>query len=420
MDFFQDYINILNKELKPAMGCTEPIAIAYCASVVKDVLKTIPTSVQIEVSGNIIKNVKSVIVPNTGQLKGIKTAVAIGLCGGQSQLGLEVLSQINDDDRRLMRELLDQDCIEVIPRETPHCLDLYITATCEEEVVKVHLVDDHLNIVYVEKNGDVLYQREGYQMSEDDLYQTLTMEKIYQFANEVDLSKVSNKLKMQIDYNNAISKEGLNLTYGANIGKVLLKCYGDDVKIRAKAMAASASDARMNGCELPVVINSGSGNQGITVSLPLLEYAQEYQVKDEVLYRSLIISNLSAIYIKYKIGKLSAYCGAVSAGASAGAGIAYMLNGDYRSVAHTFVNALAITSGIVCDGAKASCAAKIAASIDAGILGYEMHNCGEQFYGGDGIVSKGIENTIENISCLCQQGMKETDKEIIRIMNCPY
>ena len=244
----------------------------------------------------------------------------------------------------------------------------------------------------------------------------MSVSAIIDFADTCELDDVRDVLNRQIRYNTAIADEGLQKDYGANVGKTLLASYGNDVRTRARARAAAGSDARMNGCELPVIINSGSGNQGMTASLPVIEYAQTYQVGQEKLYRALLVSNLITIHEKSYIGRLSAYCGAVSAGAGAGAGIAYLLGGDSDTIAHTIVNALAVTSGIVCDGAKASCAAKISAAVDAGIFGYEMYRNGQQFYGGEGLVVKGVENSIRSFGRLGRIAMRETDREIIRMM----
>ena len=242
------------------------------------------------------------------------------------------------------------------------------------------------------------------------------MKDIYDFIDTCDIQDIRDVLMSQIRCNYAIAEEGMRHDYGANIGKVLMKNGSNSVLTKAKAFAAAASDARMNGCELPVIINSGSGNQGITCSIPVYVYAQEYGISEERMLRALALSNLTAIHEKTKIGTLSAFCGAVSAGAGAGAGIAYVLGADYEGVIHTVVNALAISSGIICDGAKASCAAKIATSVDAGIFGYQMYLEGQQFVGGDGIIVKGIENTIANIGRLGSSGMKETNREIISMM----
>lgn len=417
---YKRYIDILKKELIPAMGCTEPIAVAYCAAKAGELLGTMPDRVEAQFSGNIIKNVKSVIVPNTGGRKGLETAVAIGLAAGRPEKKLEVISEVTLEQKKEMCRLLEQKIIRIGPMDSSHALDIEITVCKGESSATVHITDEHTNIVHMEKDGQIVYHKEpdGKTAEDGQGYDELSIENIYDFAVTAPLEDVKDILERQITDNRRIAEEGLKVDYGANIGKVLLKSFGNDVINKAKAFAAAGSDARMNGCELPVVINSGSGNQGLTVSLPLIIYASELGSSQEQLYRALLISNLSAVHLKNQIGRLSAYCGAVSAGASAGAGIAYLKGGDLKVIAHTIVNALAITSGIICDGAKASCAAKIAASVDAGILGYEMYMNGQQFYGGDGIISKGIENTIRNIGILGSTGMSETDKEIIRIMTC--
>lgn len=419
---YRAYETILRQELVPAMGCTEPIALAYCAAKARAVLGALPDRVFIQASGNIIKNVKSVIVPNTGGAKGIEAAAAIGITAGREDLELEVLSEITEEQKVFFREYLSCTPIKVSQAESPMTLDIVVTVYKGEESALVRIAGKHTNIVWIQKNGETVFDKplpeQKQDTKEQDLYSLLSIEAVCEFAEHVDLEKVKDVLERQIDYNTKISDEGLKGDYGANIGKVILKSCGSDVRNRAKARAAAGSDARMNGCELPVVINSGSGNQGMTVSLPVIEYAAELKADKDRLYRALIIANLTAIHQKKGIGSLSAYCGAVSAGAAAGAGIAYLKGGDFTTIAHTIVNTLAITSGIICDGAKASCAAKIAMSVEAGILGYEMYINGQQFYAGEGLVSKGVENTIRNICTLGREGMKETDKEIIHIMTC--
>lgn len=415
---YQTYVEILKRELVPAMGCTEPIAIAYCSAKARAVLGCMPDKVKIEVSGNIVKNVKSVIVPNSGGGRGIETAVAMGIAAGREDLELEVLSLVTDEQKEVCREFLKKAEINVFPLETKYLLDMIVTVWGGGSEARVRIADEHTNIVEIQKDGVVLFEKEVEQPETEDLldYGLLTVEKIYDFALTADLEDVKEILDRQIDFNTAIAEEGMRGDYGANIGRILMKEYGQGVENRAKAMAAAGSDARMNGCELPVIINSGSGNQGMTASLPVIEYAKELGSDKEHLYRALLLSNLITLHQKTGIGRLSAYCGAVSAGAGAATGIAYLEGGNLEVLAHTLVNTLAITSGIVCDGAKASCAAKIAVAVDTGILGYKMYKNGKQFYGGDGLVAKGVENTIRNIGRLGKEGMKETDKEIIRIM----
>ena len=417
-NIYKTYCQILKEELVPAMGCTEPIALAYCASKCKDLIDDNIKEIKVEVSGNIIKNVKSVIVPNTGGLKGIEASVVAGIVAGQSDKILEVISIVTEKQKEEMRHLLDTIPITVKALDSSFALDIIVTILSDSHKAKVQITGYHTHIILIAKDGEILYQ-DGVISSQNDALadrSLLNVKDIYEFANIVQIDDINDIISRQIEYNMSIAKEGLKNNWGANIGSTLLKVYGDDVKTKAKAYAAAGSDARMSGCEMPVVINSGSGNQGITASLPVIIYALENNVCDDLLYRSLVISNLCTIHQKTGIGRLSAYCGAVSAGVGAGCGIAYLLGGDYKTIAHTMVNALAIVSGIVCDGAKPSCAAKIASSVDAGLLGYYMYQNGYEFKGGDGIVSKGVENTIKNISRLGSQGMKETDKEIIKIM----
>lgn len=415
---YDTYVQILKEELVPAMGCTEPIALAYCASRCRDLLEDEIVSIDIYVSGNIVKNVKSVIVPNTDGLKGIEASVCAGIVAGVSEKILEVISSVNTKQKEDMRKFLNDIVMKVHSIESEYALDICVELHGRDHNAKVRIAGYHTNIIYMEKDGEVIFQSGVVTSQEASLTDRslLNIQDIYEFAQTVDIEDVKDVLQRQIDYNLAIANEGLKNHWGVNIGSILLETYGDDIKIKAKAYAAAGSDARMSGCEMPVIINSGSGNQGMTASLPVIIYAQEKEVNQEVLYRSLIVSNLCTIHQKTGIGRLSAYCGAVSAGVGAGCGIAYLEGGDYQAIAHTLVNALAIVSGIVCDGAKPSCAAKIAASVDAGILGYSMYQKGCEFKGGDGLVSKGVENTIRNIGRLSREGMKETDKEIIKIM----
>lgn len=416
---YQCYVDILKEELVPAMGCTEPIALAYAAAKARTVLGALPDRVLLQVSGSIIKNVKSVIVPNTGHLKGISAAAAAGIVAGVADKELEVISQVSASEQEAIKEYLNRVQIDIQHIDWGHVFDLQVTAFLGSSWAKVRITDFHTNIVLIEKDGQVLLEKP---VSEAEIYESrtdrsmLNVADIWDFATTADLRDVEEILERQIRCNNAIAEEGLLGDYGANIGSTLLATYGNDVTVRAKAKAAAGSDARMNGCELPVIINSGSGNQGITCSVPLIEYAKELHCGKEKLYRALILSNLVAIHEKTGIGTLSAYCGAVSAGAGAGAGIAYLCGGDYQAVIHTVVNALAIVSGIVCDGAKASCAAKIASSVDAGILGYKMYCHGQEFKGGDGIVMHDIEATIRSIGTLGKEGMQSTNEEIIRLM----
>lgn len=417
---YKTYVEILKRELVCAMGCTEPIAIAYCAAVARKALGMLPSEIDVAASGNIIKNVKSVIVPNTGGLRGIEAAAAIGALAGDAEAGLQVVSHVTPDEIAALPGYMEQTAFSVSATESEFLLDIEVTVRANGHFATVRAVQEHTNIVLVETDAGVLFSKDPDEDTGKDEgapdYTLLNVADICEFADTCELDDVRPILERQLSCNCAIAEEGLRGNYGAGIGKVLLTAYGDDVRTRARAYAAAASDARMNGCDLPVVINSGSGNQGITASLPVYVYAKELGASEEKLFRALLVSNLVTLHEKTGIGRLSAYCGAVSAGAGAGAGITYLHGGGCREISHTIVNALAVTSGIVCDGAKSSCAAKIAMAVEAGILGFEMFNCGKQFYGGDGLVAKGVENSIANFSRLGRIGMRETDKEIIRMM----
>lgn len=411
-----NYIRILREELRPAMGCTEPIAIAYAAAKARDVLGAMPDRLLAEVSGNIVKNVKSVVIPHTGGLRGIPAAVAAGCVAGDAGAELSVLSQVTSAQAEGIAVYLEKTPIEVRCAEDAHIFDIRITAFRGDDSAYVRIADYHTNLVCIRRNGETLLERECVTREEGLTDRScLSIAGIVEFADSVDPEAVAPILEEQISCNMAIAEEGLRNNYGANIGKILLRT-GNDLNSKMRAWAAAASDARMNGCELPVVINSGSGNQGITASVPVIVCAREMGKSREELLRALCVSNLVTIHQKTGIGRLSAYCGAVSAGVGAGAGVAYLKGGDYEMIAHTVVNAVAVTSGIICDGAKASCAAKIASAVDAGLLGLAMYENGNQFFGGDGIVKKGVENTIATVARLARVGMEQTDKEIIHLM----
>lgn len=411
-------MSILEEELVPAMGCTEPIALAYAAATARNILEELPDRVLVEASGSIIKNVKSVIVPNTNHLKGIPAAAAAGIVAGKPEKELEVIAEVTEAQAREVKEFLDRTEIQVKHIDQGITFDIIVTLYKGDSYVKVRIANYHTNIVLIEKNGEILKEVVVEGEKEEGLTDRslLNMKDIYDFAETVDIEDIREVLDRQIQYNMTIAEEGIKGDYGANVGTVLLNMDEQSLFVKTKAMAAAGSDARMNGCELPVIINSGSGNQGITASVPVVVYAREKGISEEKMYRALALSNLTAIHQKTPIGRLSAYCGAVSAGAGAGAGIAYLNGGDYEAVIHTVVNALAIVSGIVCDGAKASCAAKIAFAVEAGIFGYRMYVNGQEFKGGDGIVMKGVEATLKSVGRLGKQGMKETNEEIIRIM----
>ena len=412
-----EYINILKEELIPAMGCTEPIAIAFAGAKAKEVLGCTPDKVLIEVSGNILKNVKSVVVPHTGGLRGIPAAAAIGIVAGDSQKELEVLSHITEKQIEETKAFLETTPITVHFADTPHIFDIMITLTKGEESAFVRLAEHHTNLVCIKKNGKALLEKDVVPQTNGLTdHSVLSIEEIIEFAESTELAPLRGTLERQINFNMAIAEEGLRENYGANIGSTLLSHGKPDIYQEMRAFAAAGSDARMNGCEMPVIICSGSGNQGITASVPLIVYARHKGFGNDELLRALIVSNLVTIHLKAGIGRLSAYCGVVSAAVGAAAGVAFLKGGRYDTIAHTVVNALAMDSGIICDGAKASCAAKIASAVDAGLLGLFMYENGNEFYSGEGLVAKGVENTIRNIGSLARNGMAETDKEIIRIM----
>lgn len=414
------YRAILREELVPAMGCTEPIAIAYCAAILRHVLGRVPTSVNAGCSGNIIKNVKSVIVPATGGKHGIEAAIAAGLISGRPELKLEVLTALGNDANAKIDELLTA-CNVKIEEISDGCVfELRLTGRADGHVATVTISGSHTNVTEVRLDGENLTDDYASCAATEDSSPgadrgLLTVERIVEYAGECDIESVASLLERQIELNMAIAEEGLRGEWGASIGRIMLSTGGDVIR-KARAYAAAGSDARMSGCEMPVCIISGSGNQGITTSVPVVIYAKEMGASREELLRALVCADLITIHQKTGIGCLSAYCGAISAGVGAGAGICYLRGGDFRMIAHTIVNAVAILSGTICDGAKPSCAAKIAMAVEAGILGYEMAEANKQFYGGDGIVVKGVENTIRNVGRLAKDGMSETDREIIKMM----
>lgn len=416
---YKTCVQVLKEELLPAMGCTEPIAIAYAAAVARRTLGALPARVTVTASGNIIKNVKCVFVPNTGGLRGIPAAAAAGIVAGRDELLLEVISKATAAEQAEIRAYLERTPITVKLSDSPHIFDIDIRVEADDHTARARIVQHHTNIVRIEKDGEILLDVDcSAAAAEDGLCDRscLSVAGILDFVESAALEDIEGPVRRQIEYNTRIAEEGLSGSWGANIGKVLLDTYGSDVKVRARAMAAAGSDARMNGCSLPVVIVSGSGNQGITASLPVVEFAKELGVGYDKTIRAVALSDLITVHLKSGIGRLSAYCGAVSAGCGSGAGIAYLYGGGLREVEHTIVNSIAIDSGIVCDGAKASCAAKIASAVDAGILGYHMYKNGQEFRAGDGLVTHGVEETIRNIGTLAREGMRETDREILHIM----
>ena len=415
---YQQYLQILEEELRPAMGCTEPIALAYAGAKARELLGALPDRIQVWVSGNIIKNVKSVVVPNTGGLHGIAAAVCAGVVAGKAEKQLEVISCVSPEEQAALKAYMQTARVEINPSESELVFDIELHLYAGENMVRIRIVNHHTNIVHLSKNGDVLLDLPITESSEDHLTDKscLCMEKIVEFADCLDAEDVRRTIGRQIEYNMAIAREGIEHSWGANIGTVILRRQGETVERRAAAYAAAGSDARMSGCEKPVIILSGSGNQGITASVPVAVFAQHLNASQELLFKAVAVSDLVTIHQKTGIGRLSAYCGAISAGCGAGAGIAYLYGGRQDAIAHTVVNAIAILSGTICDGAKPSCAAKIAAAVDAGILGYAMFLENQQFYGGDGIVTKGADKTVTNVGRLAREGMRETDRTILKIM----
>ncbi len=414
---YEGYIKILNEELLPAMGCTEPISVAYASALARETLGTVPERVEISVSGNILKNVKSVIVPNTGGLKGVTAAAAAGIIAGNACKKLQVLEGITDGERQAVSDYLKNGNFKVTHAQNGCVFDIGVKVYADGHYAFVRIEGHHTNVVTVEKDGKQIVC--GKICGEDNKLtdrSILNVKDIFEFAETVPLSDIEEIISRQIEFNSAIAEEGLKNDYGAKIGKILLSSFGENIHIRAKATAAAGSDARMNGCSLPVVIVSGSGNQGMTASLPVAVYAKHLGVSREKTLRAVALSDLITVHLKTGIGRLSAYCGAVSAGAGAGAGVCYLYGGNCEEISNTIVNALAIESGLICDGAKSSCAAKIASAVDAGLTGMEMSRSGSTFNGGDGILETGVEKTIDNVGDLARVGMKETDEEIIRLM----
>ena len=417
-ELYQQYLNILAEELRPAMGCTEPIALAYAGAKARQVLGKQPDKVRLFVSGNIIKNVKSVVVPNTGGLHGMAAALCAGIVAGDADRELQVISNVPRDAHARIKEYMETLDLDIQPSYSELVFDIDVFEYSGEDVVRLRIINHHTNIVTIEKNGEKLLDLPICESSEDHLTDKscLSIENIVAFADCLDVEDVRSLVGEQIRCNLEIAQEGLEGNWGANIGSVILRRQGQTVEKKAGAWAAAGSDARMSGCEKPVMIVSGSGNQGITASVPVAVFARETGASEEQLLKAVALSDLVTIHQKAGIGRLSAYCGAISAGCGAGAGIAYLQGGDARAVAHTVVNAIAILSGTICDGAKPSCAVKIAAAVDAGILGYHMYLEDQQFYGGDGIITKGADKTVHNVGRLAREGMRETDRTILEIM----
>lgn len=418
MKYENEYIKILEHELIPVNGCTEPVSIAFAACLAKKYLEENPTSIEVVASRSIIKNVKAVVVPNTNGLRGVKAAVAIGIVGGDSDKHLLCISEVSKDKIQECKDLLNNVPININMSESKLIFDIYIKLIGKQNVVEVRIADNHDNVVLIKKNGQILFEKEIIGIEKVDLTDKsiLTVENILEFVNTVDIEKVRPIIQKQIDCNMEIAKEGLKNSYGANIGKTLLSLSDNSLITKAKAYAAAGSDARMSGCNMPVVINSGSGNQGMTCTIPVVIYADELKVSPETKIRAVLLSNLLTLHVKEGIGLLSAYCGAIAAGCCAGAAIAYLYGHGIEGISETLVNSIAISSGIICDGAKSSCAAKIALAVESGIFGYHMFVNGNNFKNGEGIVNKGVETTIKNVGKLASRGMVETDKQIVNIM----
>lgn len=414
---YEQMIALLNQELVPALGCTEPIAIAYAAAKAREVLGAMPEHMIAKCSGNIVKNVKGVIVPSTKNMRGIETSAVLGAVGGNAGAKLEVLKQITPEDVERTKELLKQNICAVEVIHGVSNLQIIIRAEAGDDYVEVEILDQHTNIVRIEKNGTLLFEKKEERKEKADTPAVeLTFQEIYHFANKVQIEDVKELLDRQIEYNTQIAAEGLSHAYGANVGKTILKNYDKNVKTLAKAYPAAGSDARMGGCMRPVVINSGSGNQGMTASLPVIIYANHLHAPREKLYRALVLSNLIAIHLKSGIGKLSAYCGAVSAACGSGAAISYLHDAPLSVIEKTVTNTIGNVSGMVCDGAKSSCAAKIASAVDAAIMAHYMAMDNNTFEAGEGLVKEDIEKTIQTVSIMGREGMRQTDAEILELM----
>lgn len=415
---YENYLEILSSELIPALGCTEPIAIAYAAAKVRETLGCMPESIHVDCSGNIIKNVKGVTVPNSGGLKGIDVAAVLGVVGGAADKQLEVLNSVTEEDIEKTKELVAENYCTCGIVEGEENLDIIAEAKAGNESALVEIKTYHTNIVRIEKNGETIFKKDENGDGKKTVDKSkLNVKDILRFADEVAIEDIKPIIKRQIDVNTAICDEGLKEEFGAQVGRTILK-YNDssDVRVRAKAMAAAGSDARMSGCAMPVVINSGSGNQGLTVSIPVIVYAEAKGSSDEELYRALVVSNLISLHQKRYIGNLSAYCGATSAGCAAACGIAYLDHSSYEVICGTIINSICTIGGMVCDGAKSSCAGKIASAVETGMLAYTMARDGSVYGSGEGLVGDNIEETIKNIGRMGRDGMKSTDLEILNIM----
>ncbi|MBS6377012.1 MAG: serine dehydratase subunit alpha family protein [Clostridium sp.] len=417
---YENYLKILKGELTVALGCTEPIAIAYAGAKVREVLGEMPQHCEVFCSGNIVKNVKGVTVPNSGGLKGIDVAAVLGIVGGDAKKKLAVLEGVTEEERQTAKELVSSDFCICHLVENVENLYILVRAYVGEHEAEVEIKDYHINITKIKKDGELWFdkkEKQGQQKIFSCDKSLLNIKGILEFASEVNIKDVEETLERQIHYNSKIAEEGLKNSYGAQVGRTLLMDFdAENVKLKAKAYAAAGSDARMSGCPLPVVINSGSGNQGITVSMPVIQYAKAYKKTREELLRALVVSNLTAIHQKKYIGNLSAYCGAVSAAAGSGAGIAWLLGAGYDEIGNVITDTIANIGGMVCDGAKPSCAAKIALAVEAAVLAVHMGMKNRVFQCGEGLVKEDVEATIRSIGRMGKKGMKSTDVEILNIM----
>ncbi len=416
---FARYIDLLKKELIPALGCTEPIAVAYAAARAKQVLGCQPDAMVVRCSGNIIKNVKGVKIPSAGEMRGIEASAILGMLGGDPEKKLEVLTTVSFEDVRRTAELRGTGLCRVERLNSDVPLHIIVEMSAGEHHVEVELRDGHTNIVYIAFDGRVLFNENVKAKRVDGTapyYPHFSLKEIIDFADNTELNEIQPVIDRQIEYNSRIAEEGLSGNFGASVGKTILKWQKRGVEASARAYAAAGSDARMSGCELPVIINSGSGNQGMAVSLPVIQYAKFNSISHEKLMRALLVSNLVAIYQKSELGALSAFCGAVCAATGSGAGIAYMMDGRREIIENTIINTIANVSGIVCDGAKPSCAAKIASSVDAAILGYHMALEGRNFHNGEGLVKENLDTTFRTIMKMGREGMHHTDEVILDLM----
>lgn len=411
------FLAILKEELIPAMGCTEPIALAYAAAKAREILGAVPEKIIAHCSGNMIKNVRCVQIPNSGGMHGIEAAVVLGTVGGDTGREMEVLEAVTKEDIQQTQTMLQQDHCQVAYLDSEIPLHFIIEEIAGDTTVTVEVMYSHLNVVKITKNGQPLYQSSAPETTRETGDRSLlTMEGIKTFADEIEINEIKALFDRQIQYNMDIAYEGISGEYGLNIGKIIRTCYGESTVTRMKAYAAAASEARMDGCDMPVIINSGSGNQGIASSVPVIVYARENNIPKEKLYRALVFSALLTIYQKEFIGKLSAFCGAVSASCAAGAAITYLCGGTMEQIKATVDNTLANIPGIICDGAKISCAAKIASCIDAAMMAHFLAMNDKAYQAYTGILKEETGETISCVGYIGKIGMKETDKEIVKLM----